>query len=204
MEYYPINLNLKGMKCLVIGGGEVALRKINTLKKTGAKITVISPKINTAITGVQKIERRFKVTDLDDYFLVIAATSNKNSNQQIADHARKNNRLVNIVDNKDLSNFILPSIVDRDPLIISISTSGIAPVLSKKIKEDLKKQYGTEYSTYLKIMRGMRGTISAIDGINKKLSIWDTLTTTPVIKDIVKSGEKSVNSIIKRIIHETK
>lgn len=145
MKYYPALLDLKGKKCLVVGGGHVAYRKTCSLLKAGARVSIVSPVLTKSLMHISKRKRIFHIKSeyhkkfLKNAFLIIAATNKKEVNLKISKDAHALGMLVNVVDAPDLSNFIMPAVLSNRDLIISISTSGKAPVLSKKIKEDLKK-----------------------------------------------------------------
>lgn len=141
MDYYPIYLDLKGKKCLVVGGGNVARRKIMMLKRAGAEVTVVAPEINPDILGVTKIEREFIPEDVEGFTLVISATSNSYVNKRVSEAARSKNIIVNVVDDKMISDFISPSVVERKPFLIAISTEGRNPVLTKKMRRELERRF---------------------------------------------------------------
>lgn len=162
MEYYPVNLDIKKRKCLVVGGGRVGTRKVLTLLDCGARVTVVSPDateklIELANTGEITLEKReYRETDLDGIFLVIGTTDNEELNHQISIAAEKHNMLCNIADRPKVCNFILPSIVNRGDLTISISTSGKSPALAKKLRMELEEQFGNEYAELLRLMGAIR------------------------------------------------
>ena len=145
MEYYPVNLDIKKRKCLVVGGGRVGTRKVLTLLDCGARVTVVSPDakeklIELANSGAITLEKRqYRETDLDGIFLVIGTTDDEELNHQISIAAEKHNMLCNIADRPKVCNFILPSIVNRGDLTISISTSGKSPALAKKLRMELEE-----------------------------------------------------------------
>ncbi|MEW6571206.1 MAG: bifunctional precorrin-2 dehydrogenase/sirohydrochlorin ferrochelatase [Nitrospirota bacterium] len=157
--YYPIFLNLRDKQVVVCGGGRVAERKILSLLKTGARITVISPEITKRIErenakgNIRLIRRRYRKGDLKGAFVVIVATDSPFLNERISRHA---SCLVNVVDTPGLCNFIVPSFVNRSPFLISISTSGISPALSRSVRKELGKLYGPEISSYLKLLKKYR------------------------------------------------
>ncbi|HHL19493.1 MAG TPA: uroporphyrinogen-III C-methyltransferase [Thiothrix sp.] len=145
MNHYPIFLKLENRPCLVIGGGSIAERKIYSLLSAGATITIISP------TLTQKLQQRLvaeEITHIARYyegeadlactFLVIAATDNSEINAQIAHAANKRNILVNVVDNPALCSYIVPSVVDRSPVTIAVSTGGASPVLARQLRMKLE------------------------------------------------------------------
>ena len=162
MQYYPVSLDIKNRKCLVVGGGGVGTRKVVTLLDCGAKITVVSPDVSgqlleLANNGSIVLEKRsYRKTDLDGMFLVIGTTDDEELNRQISIDAEKLNMLCNIADRPKVCNFILPSIVNRGDLTISISTSGKSPALAKKLRIELEEQFGNEYAELLRLMGAIR------------------------------------------------
>ncbi|MBW1642322.1 MAG: bifunctional precorrin-2 dehydrogenase/sirohydrochlorin ferrochelatase [Deltaproteobacteria bacterium] len=162
MKYYPVNLDIRGQRCLVVGGGQVGTRKVKTLLECQAEVTVVSPMVEETLqtladTGKIKIEKReYQKTDLDGMFLVIGTTDDEALNRGIYKDAQKQNKLCNIADSPESCNFILPAIVHRGDLVISVSTSGASPAFAKKLRKDLQKQYGEEYKEFLQLMRAIR------------------------------------------------
>jgi precorrin-2 dehydrogenase/sirohydrochlorin ferrochelatase len=168
-DYYPAFLNLEGKKAVVVGGGKVAERKILTLLRAGASITVISPEITKRIGReklkgrIRHISRQYQKGDVKVAFLVIAATDSHDINKRVAKDAPC---LVNVVDTPSLCNFIVPSVIQQGQLNIAISTSGISPALSKSIRKELEKLYGFEFSKYLRLIEKLRK--KAMEGILDK------------------------------------
>ncbi len=162
MKYYPLLLDLKGKKCIVVGGGRVAQRKVHSLLKAGALVRIISPNLTQnlkKLAGQNKIYRiasHYQKRYIQNSFLVIAAVSDKKINSKISQDAQKAGILVNVVDSPEESSFIGPSHISRGDLIISISTSGKAPALSKRIRKDLTKLLVPRYSEFLKTLESIR------------------------------------------------
>lgn len=162
MRYYPVQLDIQNRNCLVVGGGGVGTRKVATLLECGASVTVISPEVTQQLRDLAKSnridlkERRYQAGDLDGMFLVIGATDDEELNRKISHDADRLNTLCNIADRPEVCNFILPAIVKRDDLIITISTSGKSPALAKKLRKTLELQFGKEYGTFLKLMGAIR------------------------------------------------
>ena len=162
VKYYPVNLKLENKKCLVVGAGKVAERKVRRLLECEAPVIVISPKIGLGLKALaqkKKIifkNRRIDLKDLKGAYLVIAATTDRRINSAISAYCRKKGILVNVVDSPKECNFILPSIIRRGALTISISTDGISPALAKKIRQELGQRFGAEYAKLLRIMKGIR------------------------------------------------
>ncbi len=162
MRYYPVSLDIKNRKCLVVGGGSVGTRKVKTLVECGAKVTVVSPGVSgnllelASSSSIVLKKRPYRETDLNGIFLVISTTDDEELNRQISIDAEKLNMLCNIADRPKVCNFILPSIVHREDLTISISTSGKSPALAKKLRLELEEQFGNEYAELLRLMGAIR------------------------------------------------
>jgi len=162
MRYYPVNLDIKNRKCLVIGGGDVGTRKVITLLECMASVTVVSPDASEKLLKlagsdmITLIKRSYIESDLEGMFLVICATDDEELNRQVSRDAENLNILCNIADRPEACNFILPALMKRGDLVIAVSTSGKSPAFAKKIRKDLEKQYGVEYADFLKLMGAIR------------------------------------------------
>ena len=162
MRYYPIYLDIRDRRCLVVGAGGVGTRKVTSLLKCGARVTVISPETTPAIeelaqSGKIKLKKRtYRQSDLNDVFLVIGATDDQEMNRRISSDAGRLNLLCNIADRPEICNFILPSIVNRGDLTIAISTAGQSPAMAKTLRKKLERQFGTEYGDLLRLMGAIR------------------------------------------------
>ena len=154
MDYYPINLNLNGKKVVVIGGGKIAQRKIAGLIETRADITVVSPELTPQLNEYAQAgvitwrKKDFSVLDIQEAFLIIAATNQPEINLAVQKAAQPY-QLISLVDHPEESNFILPSVVKRGRLSIAVSTSGASPTLAKQIKQEIADRYGPEYKEYV-------------------------------------------------------
>ncbi len=161
-RYYPINLSLENKKCMVVGAGTVAERKVRRLLECGARVFVVSPAVTHGLKAMADkgkiIYRRKKIhlRDLNGAHLVIAATTDRSVNSAVSSYCHRKNILVNIVDSPGECSFILPSLIRRGDLTISISTNGISPALSKKIRLDIEKRFGAEYAALLRMMKKIR------------------------------------------------
>ena len=161
MRYYPILLDLEAKKCIVIGGGKVAQRKVSSLIKCGAFVSVVSPQITKGLVELARKKKIFLIKEnyqkkfLKGAFLVVAATNNKAINLKVSQDAKDLKALVNVVDSCALSSFIVPAVLAKGDLVIAISTSAKAPFLSKRIKEDFKK-YICGYPKSLNLLKDIR------------------------------------------------
>lgn len=164
-RYYPMMVDLTGQKCVVVGGGEVAERKIATLLKFGARVVVVSPDLSPGIKRIveeEKVEyigREYQKNDLKGAFLVIGATNEREVNERLTREAREEGILVNVVDSPSDCSFIVPSILNRGDLVIAISTGGKSPALAKRIRQELEGIYGPEYAELLEILGELRSHV---------------------------------------------
>ncbi len=162
MNYYPIFLRVAGRPCLVIGGGTVAEQKTGCLLRAGACVTVVSRHLTPAIEALAVTQqvthhaRPYARGDLTGFFLVCAATDDVRLHLQIAEEAAQTGALLNVVDRPDLSDFIVPSVMERGDLVIAASTGGASPALAKRIRRELEDTFGPEYALALTLLRRLR------------------------------------------------
>jgi len=202
-SYYPAFLNLQGKRVVVVGGGKVAERKVLALLRAGASITVISPEITKRIarekpTGrIRHIPRQYQKGDVKDAFLVIAATDSHSINKKVSEGAPC---LVNVVDTPSLCNFIVPSVVRQGPLTIAASTSGVSPALSKSIRKELEKLYGSEFAKYLRLLEKIRKkAMEEIRDKKQRTEFFKSLASEEMIKMLRQKGFKEVEKILYRL-----
>lgn len=160
--YYPMMVNLAGRRCLVVGGGRVAERKVGLLLDCGADVTVVSPAATRKIAdlaarGAIRLARRsVRPRDLDRVFLAFAATDDAQVNRGVAQKVRKAGGLVNVADAPAACNFLVPAVVRRGDLTIAISTGGGSPALAKRLRQRLEATIGPEYEAFLATLRELR------------------------------------------------
>ncbi|WP_189400284.1 siroheme synthase CysG [Arenicella chitinivorans] len=167
MQHFPIFVTLNSQPCLVVGGGPVALRKIRLLRKADAAITVVAPAICTELESefgaeITHIAREFNPDDIGGYRLIIAATNVAAVNQRISELAQAVNVPVNVVDQPDLCSFITPSIIDRSPVLIAVSTGGQAPVLARTLRTRLEAFIPASYGTLASAMGRFRDKLKGV------------------------------------------
>jgi precorrin-2 dehydrogenase/sirohydrochlorin ferrochelatase len=209
MRYYPINLDIKNRNVLVVGGGGVGSRKVKTLLSCGARVTVVSREVSAqlqalAASGEIRLEQRsYQSDDLDDMFLVIGATNDEKLNRQISSDAEQLNTLCNIADRPEVCNFILPSIVHRDDLVITISTSGKSPALAKKLRKTLEHQFGKEYGIFLKLMGAARKKLlSQAHQPEAHKHLFEQLIAADLIGMIQKGKTTEIDALLLEILGE--
>jgi siroheme synthase-like protein len=167
VPFYIACLRLSGRRCLVVGGGDVGLEKVEGLLACGGEVTLVAPSAHDelaalAAEGSIAWERRaYVASDLDGSFLVIAATNDSEVNIAVHEDAESRAMLVNVVDVPPLCNFILPAIVRTGPLAIAISTAGASPALAKRMKREIAGQFGADYARLAVILNDARGWAKA-------------------------------------------
>jgi precorrin-2 dehydrogenase/sirohydrochlorin ferrochelatase len=161
-KLYPMLVDLTGKRCLVVGGGSVAERKVTLLVECGAEVEVVSPAMTSrlaalAATGAVRLRRRrVRASDLAGAFLVVVATDDRDVNREVAGRVRGAGGLVNVADDPEACTFLVPSVLRRGDLTIAISTGGGSPALAKKLRQRLEQTVGPEYEAYLSALRLLR------------------------------------------------
>jgi len=192
--YYPILLNIQGKKCLVVGGGEVALRKAQMLVEHGANVEIVSPtfcpELNQLVKDgtIQAIHRDYETEDLNDVFLAVAATDNIKTNEKVATEARKIGILVNVVDKPDISDFIVPSYFRRGDIIVAVSTSGRSPALARKIRGELERDFKAEYAQLAVIASEVRNELKQ-RGITISGDDWQEVLNLNSLIELIRRGK---------------
>lgn len=195
MSGYPITLvNLASVRCLVIGGGEVAARKVVALRAAGARPIVVSPVLSDALQRqveegeIDAIQREYQPGDLAGVWLVIAATDNPATNEAVWQEAQSTGCLVNVVDDPDRCNFHVPAIVRRGDLTLSVSTSGNSPALARRIRRSLEQQFDAAYEPYLGLLGELRPLVleKVARQVDRKV-LWETLLDANVL-DLLRAG----------------
>jgi precorrin-2 dehydrogenase/sirohydrochlorin ferrochelatase len=191
---YTISLDLFQKDCLVVGGGQVAERKVRSLLECGARVKVISPEITP---GLGKLaaeglilyrEGFYQDIDLTGVFLVIGATDSEEVNRRVADDCAARNLVVNIVDDPGKGNFFVPAVVRRGALTIAVSTEGKSPMLARKIREELERAYGPQFSEFLELLGQLRErVINNETNEQKKRNLLEELVSEEIL-DLLKEG----------------
>ena len=161
--YYPIFANLTGRRCVVVGGGPIAQRKVTTLLRHGAQVTLVSPTLTARLRVLAQhgtmthVPRRFRPADLRGAWLVYGATDDEHINKLVARSAERQRIFTNIVDQTPLCSFIAPAISRRGPLTIAVSTGGASPSLAKNVRDQLAATLGREVPPMLRLLAQLRG-----------------------------------------------
>ncbi len=167
-RFYPILVDLEGKKALVVGGGRVAQRKIETLLDHGASVDVIARELTETLEGLRRVGRirllgkEFSETFLEGVFFVFSATDDAALNREVSQAAQQRGLLVNAVDQPADCTFIVPSVLSRGNLLIAVSTSGKSPAFARKVRVELERHFGEEYGLFLNLMGNLRKEILSL------------------------------------------
>lgn len=204
MDYLPIFLNVKGKQCLVVGGGEVSFRKTSLLLQAGALVTIVSPALSPAyagMKGITLIAERFKASHLDGHLLAIAATDEEATNQDVSKEAKLRNIPVNVVDNPELCSFIMPSILDRSPVVVAFSSGGASPVLIRMLRGKLEAMIPQAYSQLALFSARFRSVVKTriVDPAKRRV-FWENVFEGPIAEKIFSGDEASAEIMLQAMI----
>ena len=194
MNFFPLFADLHGRRVLVVGGGAVAERKVRLLLEAGAHVRLVAPTLTEWLTAHPALEVRreeFDASHFDGAVLAIAATDDRAVNEAVSRAGRERNVLVNVVDVAELSSFIVPAIVDRSPLVIAISTGGVAPVLARLVRERLEALLDGSFGQLAGLLQRWRGRIKAgLPDVNARRRFYETVVRGQVAA-LVRSRDES-------------
>ncbi len=207
MDFFPIFLDINGKNCLVVGGGEVAARKVRMLQRSGAKVTVVAPELGQALEiqarqGAVTHQRAvFSPEQLADAVLVIAATNDAAVNRQVSETAKRQRIPVNVVDSPALCSFIMPSVIDRSPLLVAVSTSGASPVLARLLRARLESLIPAAYGQLASLAANFR------DQVKKRISrpenrriFWEKVFQGHVAEMVFAGREKAAQRALQELL----
>ena len=209
MEYLPIFVQIKNRPCLVVGGGSIAARKVALLRKAQADVTVVSPELCAELKQlnedglIQHIGRKFEDSDLESCVLVIAATDTRAVNERVSQLANQLRLPVNVVDNPDLCSFIMPSIIDRSPVVIAISTGGSSPVLARLIRTKLEGSIPAAYGRLATLVEGFRDKVKkAFPNVESRRGFWENILEGSVAELVFTGHEDDAEKLLDKAIDE--
>jgi precorrin-2 dehydrogenase/sirohydrochlorin ferrochelatase len=209
--FYPMFLKISGKRCVVVGGGGVALRKVRALLEHGASVEVISPDPCPELIELEGrgeidiLHRQYQLGDLQGALIAIAATDSSDINQQVIKEARSKATLVNAADDLENSDFILPSYLRRGDMTIAISTAGRSPALARKIRTGLEKEFGDEYASLVRLIGEVRAEVR-----RQKVKVsgedWQEALDLDLILDLLKRGEaeKAKAVLLEKLMRKAK
>jgi uroporphyrin-III C-methyltransferase/precorrin-2 dehydrogenase/sirohydrochlorin ferrochelatase len=209
VDYLPIFYQIKQRSCLVVGGGSVAARKVGLLRKAGAVVTVVSPELCEELqqlassNDIHYRNRSYVENDLDNCVLVIAATDQRDVNEQISAHAMSRNLPVNVVDNPGLCSFIMPSIIDRSPLQIAVSTGGSSPVLARLIRTRLEGLVPAAYGKLGALVESYRSRVKEVfSNVEQRRNFWETILEGTVAELVFTGHDEQARVMLEQAIEQ--
>lgn len=216
MDYLPLFFNLRNSTCLLVGGGEIALRKARALLRAHAKLKVVAPEIHLGLRSLlsagdhEVFERPFETSDLEGVALAVGASDDPMVNELVSRESISRNLPVNIVDRPELCSVIFPAMVDRSPVVIAISTGGTSPVLARTLKSELESMLPSSYGDFAELLGSLRQTVKqSLPDFDQRLRFWEQVidseacemafsrrtddATTSILKQLESFGSSSPN-----------
>lgn len=210
MEYLPAFLVVRDKPCLVVGGGDVAARKIEMLQRAGARVTVVSPTINqrVAATGttvnLKHIAAPFSPEHLDGMVVAVAATDNESVNQHVAREAQRRNVPVNVVDRPALCTFVFPSVIDRSPIVVAVSSAGASPVLARHLRAKLESIIPASYGRLADLARRFRDRVKQkFSRIDDRRRFWEKVLEGPIAELVYTGRERQAEEMLAKTLNST-
>ncbi|MBL4583116.1 MAG: uroporphyrinogen-III C-methyltransferase [Pseudomonadales bacterium] len=209
MQFLPIFFDVNNSTCLVIGGGEVALRKSRLLVKTGARVVVVAPHINqeladlvcTADVAGEVKERAYQSADLAGATLVVVATDDASLNKQVSVEAKAQNIPINVADQPELCSFIFPSILDRSPIVVAISSGGASPVLARQLRARLETLIPAGYGKLAQLLGKFRAPVKKrFKTIGQRRAFWEKVTSGAVAELVLTDRSTEAETMLQQWI----
>lgn len=209
MEFLPLFANISGQTCLVVGGGGVAARKAALLARAGAEIRMVAPTVCDAArvvvedSGGELRLKAFVDADLDGVSLVVAATDDLGLNAHVSDAARRMQLMVNVVDQPELCSFIFPSIVDRNPVVIAVSSGGSSPVLARLLRARLETLIPAGYGRLAHMVGHFREEAKKVfPDVNKRRAFWERILAGPIAEMVFAGRERTAETSLQQALKD--
>ena len=207
MDFLPIFMNIKAQPCLVVGGGDVASRKVFLLLRAGGAVTVVSPELCDELRrwaeagDITHLKRPFQADDIEGKQIVIAATDQEDVNRQVSELCKARGIPVNVVDNPALCGFITPSIIDRNPVQIAISTGGASPVLARLLRSRLETYIPSAYGRLALLVESFRERVKQRFGNSNAIRLfWEQILQGPVADMLVAGKDKEAKAALEEAV----
>jgi siroheme synthase-like protein len=206
VDYFPIFVDLKQKKCLVIGGGEIACRKVEDLSAAQARVTVIAREVLPALAqmapAVTIVQRPFEERDISRaYLLIIAATDDQAVNQAVAAAAAREGVLCNVVDQPALCSFIVPAVLQRGRIITAVSTAGSSPAFAAKVRDQIAATIGEEYGVISEFLPGLRAQVKQrYPDLRERQRFWGSFFATDLVALVKEHGVEGLEQRAREII----
>jgi len=210
MKYLPIYLNINNRVCLVVGAGAIAVRKVELLLKADASVRVVAKNYCESMTALQQqygfesSVRGFKESDIENVELVIAATNDQALNAHISSLTKSRHIPVNVVDNPELCSFIMPSMLDRDPVQIAISTGGASPVLARMLRSQLESTIPAAYGELARMVDSFRDQVKqAFPNVEERRGFWESVLEGPVAEYVFSGRASDARQLLTELVDKS-
>lgn len=207
MDYYPVNLRIRGQNVAIVGGGRIALRKCLSLLPLGARVTVIAPEM---IAPLRELRDQGKIShcngsfvpdDLDGAFLVIAATNDPAVNRTVAAEAAARHLLVAVTDDREQGNVTTPAVLRRGALTIAVSTEGKSPALARTVRDELAQRYGDEHAEAVTLLGAVREKLlTTSDNTAYNKQILNDLASSELIGLLKRQQHQEIDRLLTNLL----
>ncbi len=208
MDFLPIFLDVRAQPCLVVGGGDVAARKAALLLRAGARVTVVAPALGPALAAELAAGRiahraaRFETGDVEGFAVAIAATDDEAANRAVAEAARARRTPVNVVDRPELSSFILPSIIERAPLTVAVSSGGASPVLARLLRSRLETSIPAGFGRLAALAGSFREAVKARFKPAERRRFWEQVLQGPIAELVFSGRDDDARAAVQRALED--
>ncbi len=211
MKYLPLFADLAGRECLIVGGGENAARKLRLLLRADARVTVAATAINPEISALEsggqvRVEKATKLVPhrLAVYALIVVTDADSKTAESYAAAARRSNIPINVVDQPDLSSVVFPAIVDRDPVLVAVGSSGAAPVLVRRLREQIEAMLPSRLGRLARFARRFRSAVASTQPESRhRRHFWETFFDGPIARLVLEGREDQAASAMLRLVNRT-
>lgn len=204
MDFFPVFLNIKNQECLVVGGGDVAARKVRSLLASGAHVRVVAPELGKALHGMADKGEiawrsgRFQAEDIRNCVLVVAATNDQEINEQVSTLAKQQRLPVNVVDQPDLCTFIMPSVIDRSPVMVAVSSGASSPVLARLLRAKLETVIPGSYGRLASLVKDFRQKAKQhFPATEQRRRFWEHVLQGPIAEMIFSGQDDRARNALK-------
>jgi len=210
LDFFPVFMDLAGRDCLVVGGGNVAARKVSLLVHAGARVEVVAPQlceklaVQRSAGTITHSAREFEQADVEGKTLVIAGTSQEDVNRRVSEFAKARNIPVNVVDCPELCSFIVPSIINRSPVQVAVSTGGASPVLARLLRARLESYVPAAYGHMAKLVASFRTKVKQrFSSIEQRRQFWENMLQGEVAELLFAGRDESARTVLEKALQDS-
>jgi len=210
LDFFPVFMDLGGRDCLVVGGGNVAARKVSLLVRAGARVEVVAPQLCEKLAvqrdagTITHSAREFEEADVEGKALVIAGTSQEDVNRRVSEFAKAGNIPVNVVDCPELCSFIVPSIINRSPVQVAVSSGGASPVLARLLRARLESYVPAAYGHLAKLVASFRAKVKQrFSSVEQRRQFWENMLQGEVAELLFAGRDESARAVLEKALQDS-